>query len=614
MGGRRDSALVAANIADRIRVIGVDVCGLVLDAFFPIRAISIRAFVPVARAVLAPITIAVLMGGRCDGALVAANIADRIRVIVIDVRGLVRDALVPIRAVSIRAFVPVARAVLAPVAIAVLMGGRRDGAFVAADVAGRICIIVVMCGFILDAARLIRAVCGGALVPVVCLVLAPVAVGVLMGRRGHGAFVAAGVAGRIRGIVVDMVFRVLDAARLIRAICFRALVPVVCLVLAPVAVGMLVCRRSHGAHIVTDIAGCICIVVIAVCLRLPALVGIGAVFSGADTVVSGFAVGSPVAVGMLMLCAEAPIGADVAEFILIVIIDVGRAVHFFAPIRAVFGGADAIVPFGIIAPAVKGVRMAEFGGANITAVVAVWIRVIIIAVGGFVLDAAGLIRAVCIGTLVPVAVYVPAPIAVDMTAGMVRGSGTLVFADIAGGVRVVVIDVGIPVDDPAVLLRAVRIGAFAPMLPAVPAPLAIEMGMSRGDGTVVAADAANVAAVGVAGLSGLGLAAGFGAGLPVFGTVIVPFPVGVLGMPVAADGAVAVAVEGMGRFVLLRAGSVCADRVGTLAPVAGLIPTVKAFRVGVAADGAGIAAGDAFRAGLAVVNMLGIVGNKFAIA
>ena len=437
MGGRCDGALVAANIADRIRVIVIDVRGLVRDALVPIRAVSIRAFVPVARAVLAPVAIAVLMGGRRDSALVAANIADRIRVIGVDVCGLVLDAFFPIRAISIRAFVPVARAVLAPITIAVLVRGGRDGALVAADIADRIRVIVI---------------------------------------------------------------------------------------------------------------------------------------------------------------------------------DVGRAVHFFAPIRAVFGGADAIVPFGIIAPAVKGVRMAEFGGANITAVVAVWIRVIIIAVGGFVLDAAGLIRAVCIGTLVPVAVYVPAPIAVDMTAGMVRGSGTLVFADIAGGVRVVVIDVGIPVDDPAVLLRAVRIGAFAPMLPAVPAPLAIEMGMSRGDGTVVAADAANVAAVGVAGLPGLGLAAGFGAGLPVFGTVIVPFPVGVLGMPVAADGAVAVAVEGMGRFVLLRAGSVCADRVGTLAPVAGLIPTVKAFRVGVAADGAGIAAGDAFRAGLAVVNMLGIVGNKFAIA
>ena len=79
---------------------------------------------PVARAVLAPVTVAVLVRGRRDGALVAANIAGRIRVIVIDVRGLVLDAFVPIRAISIRAFVPVARAVLAPVTVAVLMGGR----------------------------------------------------------------------------------------------------------------------------------------------------------------------------------------------------------------------------------------------------------------------------------------------------------------------------------------------------------------------------------------------------------------------------------------------------------------------------------------------------------
>ena len=444
--------------------------------------------------------------------------------------------------------------------------------------------------------------------------MAPSAVAVLMRGRRDGTLVTADVAGRIRIIVVDMHRRILDAARPVRAIRVGACMPVVCFVVAPSAVAVLMRGRRDGTFVAADVADHICIVIIAVCLRLPALVRIGAIFICADAVVTGFAVGSPVAVGVLMLRAEASVGTDVAELILIVIIDVGRAVHFFAPIRAVFGGADAIVPFGIIAPAVKGVRMAEFGGANITAVVAVWIRVIIIAVGGFVLDAAGLIRAVCIGTLVPVAVYVPAPIAVDMTAGMVRGSGTLVFADIAGGVRVVVIDVGIPVDDPAVLLRAVRIGAFAPMLPAVPAPLAIEMGMGRGDRTVVTADTANVAAVGVAGLPGLGLAAGFGTGLPVFGTVIVPFPVGVLGVPVAAGGAVAVGVEGMGRFVLLGAGPVCADRVGTLAPVAGLIPTVEAFRVGVAADGAGIAAGDAFRAGLAVVNMLGIVGNKFAIA
>ena len=80
---------------------------------------------PVACAVLAPVAVAVLVGGWRDGALVAANIAGRIRVIGVDVRGFVRDAFFSIRAVSIRAFVPVARAVLAPIAVAVLVGGRR---------------------------------------------------------------------------------------------------------------------------------------------------------------------------------------------------------------------------------------------------------------------------------------------------------------------------------------------------------------------------------------------------------------------------------------------------------------------------------------------------------
>ena len=80
---------------------------------------------PVARAVLAPVAVAVLVGGRRDGALVAAYIAGRIRVIVIDVRGLVRDAFFSIRAVIVGAFVPVVRAVLAPVTIVVLMGGWR---------------------------------------------------------------------------------------------------------------------------------------------------------------------------------------------------------------------------------------------------------------------------------------------------------------------------------------------------------------------------------------------------------------------------------------------------------------------------------------------------------
>ena len=190
----------------------------VLDAFGPLRARRVGAFVPVVRTVLAPVAVAVLVGGRRGiagngdladrgfartvrrgggdrrgtnldrrhgavrgyggnilvrgrpsqsldggvfrrdrggqrfavsnrnrsfrlvkrdlgnrddlgrhGADVAADVAGRIRVIVIVVRSLVRDALVPIRARRIGAFVPVVRTVLAPIAVAVLVRGRRHG-------------------------------------------------------------------------------------------------------------------------------------------------------------------------------------------------------------------------------------------------------------------------------------------------------------------------------------------------------------------------------------------------------------------------------------------------------------------------------------------------------
>ena len=470
-----------------------------------------------------------------------------------------------------------------------------------------------MVGLIFDAVGLIWAILGGAFVPVVCLVLAPIAVAVLMSRRSHGAVIAAGIADHICIIIVAVCFRypalVLGCAIFI---CADTEVPVFAIG-GPITVGMLMCGRSHGAFVAAGVAGHICIVVIAMCLRYPALVGIWAIFICADAVVTGFAIGSPVAVSVLMLCAEAPVGADIAELILIVVIGVGCAVHF-CRVWAVFGRADVIVTFGVIFPAVKGVGMAQSGGARIAADVAVVVAVIVIDMAGFILNAAGFVRAVRVDTFMPMAVYVPAPIAVDMAAGMIRGNGTDIAAKVTGGVRVISIDVGNPVDDPAVLLRAVRVGAFTPMLPAVPAPLAVVVGMGRGDGAIVAADAANVAAVGVAGLSGLGLAAGLGAGLPVLRTVVVPFTVGVLGVPVAADGAVAVGVEGMGLFVLAGAGPVCAVGVGAVTPVAGLIPAVEAFGVGVVTDGAGIAAGDAGRACLAAVIMLGIFGNKVAIA
>lgn len=345
------------------------------------------------------------------------------------------------------------------------------------------------------------------------------------------------------------------------------------------------------------------------CFRYPALVLRGAILICADAVVTGFAVGSPVAVGMLMLRTETAVGADVAERILIVVIDVGRAAHFLR-VWAVFGRADVIVTFGVIFPAVKGVGMTQYGGAFIAAVVAVVVAVIVIDMAGFILNAAGFVRAVRVDTFMPMAVYVPAPIAVDMAVGMIRGNGTDIAAKVTGGVRVISIDVGSPVDDPAVLLRAVRVGAFTPMLPAL---LAIVVGMSRGDGAVVATDITDVSVEGVAGLLGLSGAAGLGAELPVAGTVVVPAAIGVIGMPVATFGAVAVGVEGMGLFILPGFGGGGAVGVGTVTPVAGLIPAVETFGVSVVTDGAGIAAGDAGHAGSTAVIMFGVVGNKIAI-
>ena len=75
-------------------------------------------------AVLAPVAVAVFVGGQCDGALIAANFAGRIRVIGVGVCGFVLDAFVPIRAAIVGAFMPVVCAVLAPVAVAVFVGGR----------------------------------------------------------------------------------------------------------------------------------------------------------------------------------------------------------------------------------------------------------------------------------------------------------------------------------------------------------------------------------------------------------------------------------------------------------------------------------------------------------
>ena len=250
----------------------------VLDAFGLIRARRISAFVPVIRTVLAPIAVAVLVRGRRHGADIAAGIAGSVRVIVVDVRRFVLDAFGLIRARRVGTFVPVVRTVLAPVAVAVLMRGRR-GIAGNGDLADR--------GFARTVRRSggdRRGTCldrrhgavrgyGGNILVRGCPSQSLVG-GVLRRDRGgqrfavsnrnrsfrlvkrdlgnrddlgrHGADVAADVAGGVRVIVVDVRRFVLDAFGLIRARRISAFVPVIRTVLAPIAVAVLMRGRGHG--------------------------------------------------------------------------------------------------------------------------------------------------------------------------------------------------------------------------------------------------------------------------------------------------------------------------------------------------------------------------------
>ena len=251
----------------------------VLDAFGLIRARRIGAFVPVIRTVLAPIAVAVLVRGRGDGADIAADVTGSVRVIGVDVRRFVLDTFGLIRARRVGAFVPVVRTVLAPIAVAVLMRGRR-GIAGNGDLADRGFARTVRRGggdrrgTCLDRRHgAVRGYRGNILVrgrPLQSLV------GGVLGRdrggqrfavsnrnrsfrlvkrdlgnrddlgRRHGADVAADVTGGVRIIVVDVRRFVLDAFGLFRARRVGTFVPVVRTVLAPIAVAVLVGGRGHG--------------------------------------------------------------------------------------------------------------------------------------------------------------------------------------------------------------------------------------------------------------------------------------------------------------------------------------------------------------------------------
>ena len=278
MRGRRDGADIAADVTGRIRIIVVDVRRFVLDAFGLIRARRIGTFVPVVRTVLAPVAVAVLVRGRGHGADIAADVAGGVRVIGVDVRRFVLDTFGLIRARRIGAFVPVVRTVLAPIAVAVFMRGRR-GIAGNGDLADRGFARTVRRsggdrrGTCLDRRHgAVRGYRGNILVR--GCPLQSLDGGVFRRDRGgqrfavsnrnrsfrlvkrdlgnrddlgrDGADVGADVAGGVRIIGVDVRRFVLDAFGLIRARRIGTFVPVVRTVLAPIAVAVLVRGRRHG--------------------------------------------------------------------------------------------------------------------------------------------------------------------------------------------------------------------------------------------------------------------------------------------------------------------------------------------------------------------------------
>ena len=188
-----------------------------------------------------------------------------------------------------------------PVTVGVLVDWRCDGALVTANIADRICIIVIEVCFRYPA--LVRRgaifICADAVVASFTIG-DPVAVGVLVDWRCDGALIATNIAGRIRVISVDVCGFVLDALGFLWAAIIGAFVPVTRAVLDPITVAVLVRGRCDGALVTANIAGRICIIVIEVCFRYPALVRRGAIFICADAVVAGFTIGDPVTVAVLV--------------------------------------------------------------------------------------------------------------------------------------------------------------------------------------------------------------------------------------------------------------------------------------------------------------------------
>ena len=423
--GRGDGADIAADVTGSVRVIGVDVRRFVLDTFGLIRARRVGAFVPVVRTVLAPIAVAVLVRGRRstagNGDLADRGFARTVRRSGGDRRGTCLDRRhgavrgyrgnILVRGCPSQSLVGgVLRRDRGGQRFAVSnrnrsfrlvkrdLGNRDDlgrhGADVAADVAGGVRVIVVdVRRFVLDAFGLFRAVRIGTFVPVVRTVLAPIAVAVLMRGRGHGADVAADVAGGVRVIVVDVRRFVLDAFGLFRAVRIGTFVPVVRTVLAPIAVAVLM-RGRRGIAGNGDLAdrG------FARTVRRGGGDRRGTCLDRRHGAVRGYR-------GNILVrgCpSQSLVGGVLRRDRGGQRFAVSNRNRSFRLVKRDLGNRDDLGRHG----------------ADVAADVAGGVRVIVVDVRRFVLDAFGLFRAVRIGTFVPVVRTVLAPIAVAV---LVRG-------------------------------------------------------------------------------------------------------------------------------------------------------------------------------------------------
>ena len=200
--------------------------------------------------ILAPIAVSMHMGrvGRVYAAHISALVTSCVLVIVINVRCPVRNAAELVGAVLVSTLVPMLGRITAPIAVGMHM--RRVGRIYAAHISALVtsCILVIVVNVrcpVRNAAEPVGAVLVGTLMPMLGRILAPIAVGMHMGRVGrvYAAHISALVTSCVFVIVVNVRRPVRNAAELVGTVLVGTLVPMLGRIAVPIAVGVIMNRH-----------------------------------------------------------------------------------------------------------------------------------------------------------------------------------------------------------------------------------------------------------------------------------------------------------------------------------------------------------------------------------